>query len=198
MRKANKKIVSMVAVAAIAATMCMGVVSYFTDYSSKELQARAGTLNMSMTAATEDLTNGVTILNPGDKNPLEFTANNTGEKSMDVKAVITVTSDKAMTDKHEYRVETAEGTELAGAALSEDSKVLTYTVDGTVLNGSIETENDVTVKTHAYAYKFVMDEGCKNEWQNTNVTVKVELFAKQHRNTTAGWQLIDSFETVND
>ena len=65
-----------------------GTLAYFTDYDSKDLSAKAGTLKMEIADATTDLTNGLTVINPGDSNPLTFTVNNTGEKSMDIKAVM--------------------------------------------------------------------------------------------------------------
>ncbi len=39
-----------------------GAFAYFTDYESKDLSARAGTLTMNITEATEDLSNGLTII----------------------------------------------------------------------------------------------------------------------------------------
>ncbi len=181
--KSMKKIVSGVTVVAIMATLTMGAFSYFTDYESRELTANAGTLALSMTNATEDLTNGLTILNPGDSNDLSFTANNVAEKSMDVKAVITVTSSKGMSESdHQYKVTDDAGTELVGT-ISTDKKSIVYTIEDVVLSGSVEKDGASASKT--YNYQFVMDENADNAWQDTDVEVDIELFAKQHRNTTA-------------
>ena len=178
-----KKLIRGVTVGAILITMSMGAFSYFTDYQSKNLQANAGTLTLSMTEATEDLTGGLTILNPGDSNDLSFTANNTAEKSMDVKAVITVTSSKEMSEgNHQYKVTNNDGTELSGV-MSEDKKSIVYTIDDVVLSGSVEKDGDAV--KNVYDYQFVMDEQADNTWQNTDVDVSIELFAKQHRNTSA-------------
>lgn len=95
----NKQRVATMGLAVVASVAVLGgAFAYFTDYESKDLSARAGTLTMNITEATEDLSNGLTIINPGDSNPLKFTVNNTGEKSMDVKAVLTVSAPQAFTD----------------------------------------------------------------------------------------------------
>lgn len=182
-KNAMKKMVSGVTVVAIMSTLMVGAFSYFTDYQSKELEANAGTLTLSMTDATEDLTDGLTILNPGDSNDLSFTANNTAEKSMDVKAVITVTSSKEMSEAdHQYKVTDNQGAELTGV-MSQDKKSIVYTVDDVVLSGSVEEDGDAA--KNVYDYQFVMDENADNTWQDTDVDVHIELFAKQHRNTSA-------------
>lgn len=112
----NKQRVATMGLAVAASVAVLGgAFAYFTDYESKDLSARAGTLTMNITEATEDLSNGLTIINPGDSNPLKFTVNNTGEKSMDVKAVLTVSAPQAFTDDdHEYKITTKDGQELNG------------------------------------------------------------------------------------
>lgn len=171
------------------AALSMGAVSFFTDYDSRDLQAKAGTLTMELADVTTDLTNGLTIMNPGDSNPFDFTVKNTGEKSMDVKAVIKVTTPIAMTDAdHEFKITAPDGQELTGGVLAEDKKSITYTIDDVALAGSIEKEMDkdgATETSHAYKYKFVLDEDAKNAWQNQQANVKLEVFAKQHRNTSS-------------
>ena len=180
--KFTKKALTNVLSLAIIGTMLVGAFSYFTDYQAKTLSAKAGNLKLEMTAATEDLTNGLTILNPGDSNELTFTANNTGEKSMDVKAVITVTADQAMnTADPQYKV-TSNGSALSGS-LSGDGKTMTYTIDDVILSGSVEEETDAST-SHQYQYAFEMDADADNTWQDSNVSVSIELYAKQHRNTS--------------
>lgn len=186
--KGNKRNKAVRAGAVVLATAALvgGAFSYFTDYESRDLQAKAGTLTMELADVTTDLTDGLTIVNPGDSNPFDFTVNNTGEKSMDVKAVIKVTAPIAMTEAdHEFKITTPEGQELKGV-LSEDKKSITYTIDDVALAGSVEKDMDTdgaTETSHAYKYKFVMDEDAKNAWQNQQADVKLEVFAKQHRNT---------------
>lgn len=112
----------------------------------------------------------------------------TGEKSMDVKAVLTVSAPQAFTDDdHEYKITTKDGQELNGV-LSEDKKSIKYTIDDISLAGSIENDADTdgsTETSHVYDYKFAMDEDAKNNWQNVTGDVKIEVFAKQHRNTSS-------------
>ena len=164
-----------------------GTLAYFTDYDSKDLSAKAGTATVEITDATTDLTDGLTIMNPGDSNPLTFTVNNTGEKSMDIKAVMTVKAPQAFNEgDHEFKITTPEGTELNGV-LSEDKQTITYTIDDVALAGSIENDADTdgsTETSHVYDYKFAMDEDAKNSWQGVTSDVKIEVFAKQHRNTS--------------
>lgn len=188
--KTTKKIITSCASIAIIATLMMGAFSYFTDYQSKTLQASAGTLELEMTDATEDLTAGLTILNPGDANELTFTASNIGKKSMDVKAVISVTASQAMNQEDfQYKL-TKDGTALTGT-LSPDGKTLVYTADDVVLSGTIEEDGEST--SHKYDYLFEMDADADNTWQDSDVEVTIELYAKQHRNTdelTSDWTSI--------
>lgn len=181
----NKKRIIMAAGLITVATLSMGAFSYFTDYHSKELSTKAGTLETTVTGDTKDLTDGRNILSPGDSNPFQFTVNNTGSKSADVKAVITVTAQKAFTEAdHEYKITDKTGTELTGI-LSSDKKTITYTADDIVLKGSVEnTTSDGTASNHLFDYKFAMDEDAGNVWQGADVKVNFEVFAKQHRNTS--------------
>ena len=98
--KNKKRIITLGAAAVATIAVLGGTFAYFTGYDSKDLTAKAGTLTVELTDATEDLTNGLTVINPGDANPLTFTVSNTGEKSMDVKAVMKVSAPQAFT---EYR-----------------------------------------------------------------------------------------------
>lgn len=186
-KQSNKKgVVRVAAGFATILVLSMGAFSYFTNYQTKQLAARAGTLTTTITGETEDLTNGLTILNPGDANPLCFTVNNTGSKSADIKAVMTVKSELPLTENaHEYKITDKSGTELSGV-LSEDKTVLVYTVDDVVLQGSVECgESDGNISSCQYDYRFVMDKNAKNIWQGSEVEVKIETFAKQHRNTSS-------------
>lgn len=185
----NKKVVKLMAVVTAMAALTFGAFSYFTDYASKDLEATAGTLTMEMADATTDLTNGLTILNPGDSNDLKFTINNTGSKSMDVKAVMTVAlpedSENVFSADHEYKI-TDGSAELTGV-VSDDNRTITYTISDVALAGSVEKDaalDGATVASHTFDYQFVMDEDAKNAWQGQKVSVTLEAFAKQHRNTS--------------
>lgn len=195
MNKNIKKIVSMVAAIAIIGAMGLGAFSYFTDYATSSKTANAGTMDITLSGVTQDLTNGLTIMNPGDSNNFEFTVTNAAEKSVDVKAVITVTTtDKdgnalnMNADDHQYKITTDDGTELTGVLTNN---VIVYTIDDIALIGSVEKEaSDGTAASHKYDYQIKMDEQANNTWQDSNVSVKVEVYAKQHRNTesiTGNW-----------
>lgn len=183
----KKRIAALGATVLATGAVVGGALAYFTDYDSKDLAAKAGTVSMDISDDTTDLTNGLTIINPGDSNPLEFTVSNTGEKSIDVKAVMTVKAPQAFTEAdHEYKITDTDGTELEGV-LSEDKQTITYTIDDVALAGSVENDEEKdgsTETSHVYEYKFAMDEDAKNAWQDTTANVKIEVFAKQHRNTS--------------
>ena len=183
----KKKIAALGATVLATGAVVGGTLAYFTDYDFKDLSAKAGTVSMDISDDTTDLTNGLTIINPGDSNPLEFTVSTTGEKSIEVKAVMPVKAPQAFTEAdHEYKITDTDGTELEGV-LSEDKQTITYTIDDVALAGSVENDEEKdgsTETSHAYEYKFAMDEDAKNAWQDTTANVKIEVFAKQHRNTS--------------
>ena len=186
--KNKKRIITLGAAAVATIAVLGGTFAYFTGYDSKDLTAKAGTLTVELTDATEDLTNGLTVINPGDANPLTFTVSNTGEKSMDVKAVMKVSAPQAFTESaHEFKITDDKGTELTGV-LSDDKQSITYTVTDLTLAGSVENDSTLdgtTDTSHKFDYKFAMDSGAKNAWQHVTGTVKIEVYAKQHRNTSS-------------
>lgn len=201
MRVKFRRIISLVAAIAILATMGLGAFSYFTDYATSSKTANAGTLKIELSDITEDLTNGLTIMNPGDSNPLSFKVTNVAEKSVDVKAVLTITTkdkngnslDMSESD-HEYKITDLEGTELQGVLANN---IITYTVDDVTLNGSIEKEDGVNANNHTYNYMFSMDSKARNAWQGSVATLKIDIFAKQHRNTeSVGENWTDMVEGV--
>ena len=71
MRLKRSQVVTAGAAALATVGILGGTLAYFTDYDSKDLSAKAGTLKMEIADATTDLTNGLTVINPGDSN-LEF------------------------------------------------------------------------------------------------------------------------------
>lgn len=186
--KNKKRIITLGAAAVTTIAVLGGTFAYFTGYDSKDLTAKAGTLTVELTDATQDLTNGLTVINPGDANPLTFTVSNTGEKSMDVKAVMKVSAPQAFTESaHEFKITDDKGTELTGV-LSDDKQSITYTVTDLTLAGSVENDSTLdgtTDTSHKFDYKFAMDSGAKNAWQDVTGTVKIEVYAKQHRNTSS-------------
>lgn len=194
MKKLSKRVRVTAAVLTVAA-VGVGACSYFTDYEIRRYNAAAGTVDIRMTDETQDLTDGLTIMNPGDSNDLSFTVSNAGEKSADVKAVITVTPDSAMDADNPFKVTDNDGTELQGTISEEDLYSTVYELDDIVLDGSIEHDSGQAEKqlNHIYDYQFVMDGSAPNECQGANVDVTVEVYAKQHRNTD---QLGDTWTSI--
>lgn len=89
---------------------------------------------------------------------------------------------------------------LEGRELSEDHKTITYALNDETLNGNEndaerETEKGITSDDHSYPVVMVMKAQAKNAFQDSTVSVKADVEAKQHRNTQAGWAVIDTFET---
>lgn len=162
-----------------------GAFSYFTDYAEQDMRAVAGTMTINMKDVTRDLTDGLSIMNPGDSNDLRFTIDNTGSKSSDVKVVLTLTADQAMsTANHEYMITDNAGKELKGV-LSADKRTIVYTIDDVILDGSVEKDASLPATSHEYDYQFAMNAGAANSWQGKGASITIEAFAKQHRNTSA-------------
>ena len=81
----------------------------------------------------------------------------------------------------------------------DGSFTLTYTVPTTgdlLLNGTGDNaEIEAGVEDTSYAnndYVLAMLPGTDNSYQNATVTLDILVEAKQHRNTTAGWTLVDT------
>ena len=152
-------------VAALAFTIG-GSFAYFTDYADTSASGTAGTVDITLDATGIVLTDelGQDILNPGDMRAVSYSVTNDGNKSIDVRTTITVTSSVAMNkeaDQAEFEiykladVELVEGEgykpvegamPLAVKSISEDGKVITYKPADIILNGTgdiRETEADV-------------------------------------------------------
>ena len=196
--KTNKThVIRGASIALCVAALGMGAMSYFTDWKEADTtQTHAGTVEATLDLQTKDLDGDLGLINPGDVTPFNFVITNTGEKSIDVKPVITIKSDKAMNpDDMEFKIvkeNKADGTEtlidVTGkkVAMSSDNKVATYTIADSPLAGSVEKEADkdgTTETSKTYNYYFAFDEDAKNNMQGAKVDVKVEMYAKQHRNT---------------
>lgn len=198
MSKNIKKIVSMVAAFAIVAAMGIGAYAYFTDYATDTNTATAGTFDIDLTHSI-DLDGTATnpaILNPGDVHAFDFTVTNTEQKSADVYAVVTVkgipaagvtaktaSPYKLLKDGSAKNFEDAAEVTDVKVEKSSDNLTYIYTLPVKELSGSVE-KIDATDKTFTYAYEFGMDIDALNEWEGSTVEVKIEVFAKQHENTT--------------
>lgn len=196
-QKTNKnRLIRGTALAVCIAALGIGAISYFTDYKSADTtQTHAGTVEATLDLQTKDLDGALGIINPGDVTPFNFVITNTGEKSIDVKPVITIKSDRAMNpDDMEFKLvkeNKADGTEtlidtVGKVVMSEGNKVATYTITDSPLAGSVEKDQSTdgaTENSKTYNYYFAFDEDAKNNMQGATLDVSVEMFAKQHRNT---------------
>lgn len=203
-------------IALCVAVLGMGAMSYFTDWKEADTtQTHAGTVEATLDLQTKDLDGDLGLINPGDVTPFNFVLTNTGEKSIDVKPVITIKSDTAMNkDDMEFKIvkeNKADGTETlidvtGKVELSEGNTVATYTIADSPLAGSVEKDLDkdgTTDTSKAYNYYFAFDKDAKNTMQGAKVDVKVEMYAKQHRNTQtdhvkdSDWKSICEEKTVS-
>lgn len=212
---AKTRKIARIASGALAVCLLMvGSFAYFTDRVSTDASATAGTVTLGMTDNINLLdADGKDIYNPGDVRTAAFEIENTGNKSVDVRSTITVTSTVAMdtaAEQAEYElynasdVELVEGkgyapkagaTPVADRSISADGTVITYDIPDYVLNGNEdlaeqETEDGIMTDTHAYDYVLVFKGSSANAFQNSGVKLDVLVEAKQHRNTSAGWEIV--------
>lgn len=184
-QKTNKnRLIRGTALAVCIAALGIGAISYFTDYKSADTtQTHAGTVEATLDLQTKDLDGALGIINPGDVTPFNFVITNTGEKSIDVKPVITIKSDRAMNpDDMEFKLvkeNKADGTEtlidtVGKVVMSEGNKVATYTITDSPLAGSVENDQSTdgaTENSKTYNYYFAFDEDAKNNMQGATLDV---------------------------
>lgn len=213
-KKVNKKkVLSIVLAVTMLGTLMIGSFAYFTDRADIKASATAGTVSIELDADTlaeamKDV-DGKDIFNPGDQRVVNYKLSNKGNKSIDVREQIILTSSVAM-DKTaaqaEYELYKAADVELvegkgyapkAGATplevrtISDDGTQITYAVPEYVLNGwdkdgddtKREIESGVDATENAGAYVLVFKGAAGNEFQNSAVTLNILAEAKQHRNT---------------
>lgn len=214
-QNSKKRKIARIASGALAACMLMvGSFAYFTDRVSTNASATAGTVTLHLTDNINLLdADGKDIYNPGDMRTADFAVENTGNKSVDVRSTIKVTSTEAMDTaaaQAEYElynasdVELVEGkgyapkagaTPVADRTISDDGKVITYDIPDYVLNGNEnlaeqEMEDGINTDSHDYNYVLVFKGASANKFQNSGVKLDVLVEAKQHRNTSAGWEVV--------
>lgn len=210
----KKKAVRIIACATAAALVLGASLAYFTDRATTSETGTAGTVGVDMTSNI-DLSDadGKNILNPGDLRNAGFDVENTGNKSIDVRETIKLTSSVPMTKDGQaefeiYAREDVEEVEGKGyqpkagknpitvRSISEDGKTITYAIPEYVLNGNErfgdnnrEIEDGITADNRNHDYVFVFKQGSSNAFQDADVKVEVLAEAKQHRNL-AGWETV--------
>ena len=203
---------------ALAVVMVAGAsFAYFTDRADTSAQGTAGTVAIELTNNMNLLDeDGKDILNPGDMRDAMLDVENKGNKSIDVRTTIVLTSSVAMTTDengqaeyelyHKDDVELVEGygympkegaQPIEVRSISEDGTVITYNIPDYILNGNEdfgdenrEIEDGVEADSFAYDYVLVFRGDSANKFQDSTVTLDVLAEAKQHRNTGAGWDIV--------
>ena len=211
MKKNNKKLFGVLAIVALLSVA--GISAYFTDQEAQDAFAVAGNINLTwenkdltanndamFDALWQDEFDADKIMNPGDSYDFSYTVANTGNKSIDVKQQIVLTSTVALTaDAEEYKL-TITGGEDAVAVVptkSADGKTLTYDLTNIVLDGSIEKEDGLEATTTDYDVRLDFSREAKNVFMDSQVTLNYQAYAKQHRNTTdADWDKVAEFEEI--
>lgn len=159
----------------------------FTDVSSKDANKVDGQTNTDDLVWTDNkITKDGDIMNPGDKFDMGYKLTNTGSKSIDVRQQLTLTSSVALTaDAEEYTLKC--GNVTITPTVSENKLSITYAIPDIILNGTIETETDGVAQTEGQDYDLYLDfaKAAANKFMDSTVSVKLDVMAKQHRNTTA-------------
>jgi len=193
-----------------------GTFAYFTDRVQSNVTATAGNVDLVLDANWLDNDN----FNPGDKTDLNYEISNVGNKSVDVRERIVVTSDVVMDASQQAEFEiykladvyvNASGdyvpkpgsspiTEGADRVVSADNMSITYNIAEYVLNGTgtaAETEAEALGATaKASEYALVFKDTSSNAFQGVDVTVDLVAEAKQHRNTDGNTWATISTESV--
>lgn len=189
-----------------------GTVAYFTDRVETSATAKAGTVDLALDANWTDVAN----FNPGDKADLDYQISNDGNKSVDVRERLVVTSSVALDTAAQAEFEIYKAIDVeqdaAGAYVPKadakpvtdgakrivagDSRSITYVLPEYTLNGSganAETESGVTDTNHSADYVLVFKGASSNAFQDADVEVSLLAEAKQHRNTNSDtWATVSS------
>lgn len=161
MKKSTKKGMRLAAVLLALVMAVGGSLAYFTDYADTSASGTAGTVDIQLDGYGINLldADGKDILNPGDSRDVFFNVNNLGNKSVDVRTTITLTSSVPMvTDANGQAqfelyvagdVESIKGegwqpkdgaTPLEIRSISADGRTITYAIPDYILNGVPSSE----------------------------------------------------------
>ncbi len=198
-----------------------GTSAFFTDKDDFSINTKSGTLDLKLTDNTENNNldpDNDGIINPGDYKPIKLNVANVGEKSMDVRVVLTLKSTKDIskytiankvnlsTGSSDTRYPAVESVvELKNATgknyqlVSEktiDTHTKQYILNLGTLNGSAETETGVTKTADDYDLQFYFDRLADKSYMGDNVTLDCTVYGIQHRNALdSDWDSIISTST---
>lgn len=200
-----KKRMTKILAAGMALCLMVGTFAFFTDRETHNAGATAGNIDLVFTDVSSKDANKVTgqtntddlvwtdnkitkdgdIMNPGDTFDMGYKLTNNGSKSIDVRQQLTLTSSVALTaDAEEYTLKC--GNVTITPTVSGDKLSITYAIPDIILNGTIETETDGVAQTEGQDYDLYLDfaKAAANKFMDSTVSVKLDVMAKQHRNTT--------------
>ena len=201
-----KKRMTKILAAGMALALMVGTFAFFTDRETHNAGATAGNIDLVFTDVsskdankvdgqtnTDDLVwtdNKITkdgdIMNPGDTFDMGYKLTNNGSKSIDVRQQLTLTSSVALTAAaEEYTLKC--GNVTITPTVSENKLSITYAIPDIILNGTIETETNGVAQAEGQDYDLYLDfaKAAANKFMDSTVSVKLDVMAKQHRNTTA-------------
>ena len=219
-QKFSKKTKSIVAIILATIMVFGCSFAYFSDYAATSTTGTAGTVAVSLDSGVNLLdANGKDILNPGDMRDSGFVITNEGNKSIDVRTTVALTAldrdGNAInftgdeTTQSEYDLYLKDDVELiegygyapkAGksplAVKSIDGNKIIYTIPEYSLNGNsdkydeVETIEGLDAFSNANDFVLVFKGGAGNEWQASKIQLDILVEAKQHENTSAGWDIV--------
>jgi predicted ribosomally synthesized peptide with SipW-like signal peptide len=201
-----------------------GTFAYFTDHETTTATGTAGTVAIELNNLIDLLDeDGYDVLGPGDMISAAFEVVNMGNKSIDVRTTIALTIESEHSDltfsgdtntQSEYDLYAADDVEFVkdyGYKPKEGAKpiqyksvkdnVIFYEIPEYSLNGNsevydeVETINGTGIFKHLYGYVLVLKHDASYDWQDSNLTIDILVEAKQHENTSAGWEIVAK-ETV--
>ena len=212
-RKPKSKTVKTVGASALAGALILaGSMAYFTDRETASVKATAGTVDLALTEAWADVSN----FNPGDKADFGYTISNDGNKSVDIRETIVLTSSVAMDAATQAEFELYHATDVEKAAngsyvpktgtnpittgadriVSSDSKSIKYVIDEYTLNGvgnNAEKETGISATSKTSDYVLVFRNTSGDAFQGSELKVDLLAEAKQHRNTNSNtWQTVST------
>lgn len=205
----NKFALKLAAVACAAVLITAGTLSYFSDSVKTSASATAGSLDVEVTSSIS----GKQFLLPGKAYGFGTTVYNRGNKSADVKMVVTLESDDGtifegnrgivdLWDKKSLDENNIPNGKPYEKNVIDDNTVK-YEITS-ILNGCnrfSEREIEDGVDTDEWTPDVYLYIGDYSGTKATYVKMTVDFYAIQHRNTNKNnqtdWELVDTFEVIN-
>ena len=195
--KMNKRVAAVTAALAVALGTAAVSAAYWTDKEVISSTVRAMDIGIAYDTETTGFDEDDLFV-PGDSRPFSFTVMNTGSVSVDSKPVITITSNKVMTEGGSaFRIVDAQGGNITGYTavyLDEEGNEVEagepyytaeYTLaDSMTLAGSEhdDPQRGEVSDSADFAYRLKLNEESGNDFQEAEATVTVSTYAIQHRN----------------